>query len=83
MLILNPVDGLYPQGESQATWLSKTQAQNVGALSRFSAGISLSSPRGQKEMINALNLGPKNAPYVKRSTLELRPGDYQKWKYTP
>ena len=32
-------------------WLSKSLEQNVGALSRFSAGISVSSPEGQKEMI--------------------------------
>jgi len=31
-------------------WLSETLAQNVGALSRFSSGISVSFPEGQKEM---------------------------------
>ena len=46
-LILNPVDGLFPQGASQAGMVVKNLEQNVGTLSRFRAGISVSF-RGSK-----------------------------------
>jgi hypothetical protein len=36
--------------------LSKILKQSVGTLSRFSVGISVSSPEGQKEIILALGL---------------------------
>jgi hypothetical protein len=40
----------------QQAWVSKTLGQNVGAPARFSAGISVPSPEGQKEIILALGL---------------------------
>jgi hypothetical protein len=44
------------KAQVRQVWLSKTLEQNVGALSRFSAGISVFSPEGQKEIILALGL---------------------------
>jgi hypothetical protein len=49
-LILKPVDGLFPQGAVGQAWLSKSLEQIVGALSRFSADIRVSSPEAQKQM---------------------------------
>jgi hypothetical protein len=48
-LILNPVDVLFAQGASQAGMVVKNPRADVGALAPFSAGISVSSPEGQKE----------------------------------
>jgi len=49
-LILKPVDGLFSQDASQAGMVVKKPEQNVGAPSRFSAGISLSFPEAQKQI---------------------------------
>lgn len=47
--------GYFPQGvRGGQAWLSITLEQNVGTLSRFSAGISVSFPEDHKELILSL-----------------------------
>lgn len=53
-LILKLVDGLFPQGASQAGMVVKKPRAECGALSRFSAGVRVSSPEGQKQMFVTL-----------------------------
>jgi len=50
-LVLKLVDGLSSQRASQAGMVVKNHRAERGALSRFSAGISVSSPEGQKQII--------------------------------
>jgi hypothetical protein len=52
-LILKLVDGLFPQGALQPGMVVKKPRAERGALSRFSAGVSVSFPEGQKEIIVA------------------------------
>jgi hypothetical protein len=44
------------KAQVRKAWLSKTLAKNVGAPSRFCAGISVPWPESQKEIILALGL---------------------------
>lgn len=50
-VILNPVVVCSLKAQVRQVWLSKSLAQNVETLSRFSAGISVFSREGQKEML--------------------------------
>jgi hypothetical protein len=39
------------KAQVRQAWLSKTMEQNVGVLPRFSAGIRVSFPEAQKQML--------------------------------
>jgi hypothetical protein len=60
-LILKSVDDPYAQSANQAGMVAKNSRANMETLSRFSAGISVSFPEGQKEIF--LNYHDVNSSY--------------------